>query len=461
MVKHSLPAVDRFFNRERFGKPQLLAGALLLVFLAQCVWLVSHSLGTGSMDLREWYRINAGLHRWQGTVDTPDPHSVFSPTPPPRIRDNDGFDPDHSALWYLIASAPLLVWPGHFQSESLVYWGWLAHAPYLMFGLLLGASLWYVARRLYGNEGGFVALTLYCFSPGIIRATAVWSAEPEIGAVWGAFGAIFTGIAVAHTLYAPREVVLWNWRRIVLLGISLALAVGSQFSLIVTVPLAFAFMLYLAPTRRGAALVIGLAACAVAFAVLFAAYFFQPAEFWHALRHASWLGITWQTFGMAGAYRELLLQLGQNCPAMLLALPVALVTYAIWPRTRYFGNTAPLIVAALCLVLGFVTPHYQGLGFQLVALPFLFVFVAGISADLFESKQRSLAMACVVGLLAAYAIWSVSELARIGKRPPTASNHLRNNCLETTWLGSWEFSQGYSDHPPARTVANEMPAAAI
>ena len=456
---------------QRFGKPQLLAGIMLLLFLAQCVWLVSHSLGFGAMDLREWYRINAGLRRWHGAIQsTADPHSDISPAPPPRIRDNDGFDPDHCALWYLIASAPLLVWPGQFQSESLVYWGWLARAPYLLFGLLLGASLWYVARRLYGNEGGFVALTLYCFSPGIIRATAVWAAEPEIGAVWGAFGAIFTGIAVAHTLYAPREVVLWNWRRIGLLGISLALAVGSQFSLIVMVPLALAFMLYLAPTRRGAVVVIWSAACAIAVTILFAAYFFQPSAFWQALHHAAWLGITWQTFGMAGAYREMVLQLGQNCPALLLALPVALVVYAIWSRTRYFGNSAPLLIAILCLVLGFVTPHYQGLGFQLVALPFLFVFVAGISADLFESKQRSLAMACVVGLLAAYAVWSVSELARVARQVPAghpvayrrpSPNRLRSSCLEMPLPASRKLSKGYWDYLPHRSIQNEKLLAAI
>src|SRR5215475_3991433 len=256
--------MERFFSRERIGKPQWIAGVLLLVFLAQCVWLVSHSLRSGTMDLREWYRIDTGLRRWEvSTHALSDPYSAV--VPPPRIRDNEGFDPDHSALWYLIASAPLLVWPGRFQSESLAYWGWLARAPYLLFGVLLGASVWYVARRLYGNAGGFVALTLYCFSPGIIRATAVWSAEPEIGAVWGAFGAVFTGIAVAHTLYAPREVILWNWRRILLLGISFTLAVGSQFSLLVLVPVALAFMLYLAPTRRGAVVIICLASSGLAF----------------------------------------------------------------------------------------------------------------------------------------------------------------------------------------------------
>ena len=100
----------------------------------------------------------------------------------------------------------------------------------------------------------------------MIQASAVWHTEPEILAAWGSFGAIFTAIAVAHTLYAPREVVLWNWRRIVLLGVSLAIAVGSQFSMIVVVPLALAFLLYLAPIRRGAALTIWTAACLVALA---------------------------------------------------------------------------------------------------------------------------------------------------------------------------------------------------
>lgn len=397
------------------GRPQWIAGTLLLIFLAQCAWLISRSLRGGEMDLREWYRLDTGLRRWHRPptpVAANDPHSAFGPGPPPRIRDNDGFDPDHSDLWYLISSAPLLVWPGRFQSDSLAYWGWFARVPHLAFGLLLGASLWYVARRLYGNEGGFIALTLYCFSPGIIRAASLWLAEPETGAAWGAFGTIFTGIAVAHTLYAPREVVLWNWRRILLLGISIALAVGSQFSLAILAPVALAFMLYLAPTRRGAAVTIWSASCLVALFIVLAAYFFRLGAFWQGLRHAIWFGITPQTFTMAGAYRELFAVLGQNSPALILALPVALVTYLAWPRARYFGNTAPLLVSILCLVLGFSSPHYQGLGFQLVVVPFLFVFVAGICADLLETKQRAVVMACVSGLLLAYSTWSLVELTR-------------------------------------------------
>src|SRR3954470_21103018 len=162
------------------------------------------------------------------------------------------------------------MWPHDLDWDTAAYWRWLPQIPFLACGLFLGASLWYVARRLCGNAGGFVALTFYCFSPSLLQATAAWHTEPEIVATWGAFGTIFTSIAVAHTLYAPREVVLWNWRRIVLLGVSLTLAVGSQFGLAIVIPVLLGFMLYLAPDRKRAAVVILASACLIALLLLFA-----------------------------------------------------------------------------------------------------------------------------------------------------------------------------------------------
>jgi hypothetical protein len=400
---------------KRIGKPQFIAAGLLLIFLAQCTWLVGHSLRGGQLELRERYRIDTGF-RLMGAKpltasEATDPRGDAGPAAPDRIREHEDIDPDHSALWYLIAAAPLRLWTGALTSESLSMWAWLARAPYLFFGVMLGASLWYVARRLYGNAGGFIALTLYCFSPGIIRTTAGWFAEPEIGAAWGAFGAIFTGIAVAHTLYAPREVVLWNWRRILLLGVSIALAVGSQYSLFVLVLLAFGFMLYLAPTRRGAALLIWVAACVIALVLVFASYGFRVPAFGEALRHAEWLGLTGQALGSSGSLRRVLTQLGIGSPAIVMMLPIALLVYAAWPRARYFGNTAPLLVATICLFLSWASPHYPGLGYQLVAVPFVFVFVAGVFADLLETRQRVLVLASVFGLLSAYALLSLMRLA--------------------------------------------------
>lgn len=408
--------MNAFFTRERFGKPQILAALLLLVFLGQCLWLASCAMRDARADPADLSRIARGLNFWRGGsagVASANPQELSSKST--LVFQTTGeADPHHSRLYYLIASAPLLLWPGPFWENSRLYWFWLARVPYLCFGVLLGASLWYVARRLYGNAGGYVALTLYCFAPGMIRSSALWLAHPEVGAVWGAFGAVFTAIAVAHTLYAPREVVLWNWRRIVLLGISLLLAIGSQFSLVILMPVVLSFLLYLAPTRRGAAIVIWAAACAIAFLLLLASYFFHVQAFWHAMAHACFFGETWQALAMTGAYQQLLEQLGQICPALVIAFPAALIAYFAWSRTRYFGNTAPLLMAVLLLFVGLATPHYPGLGSRLVAVPFLILFISGLVADLLESRQRFLVLACVSGLLAAYAIFGLMELARVG-----------------------------------------------
>jgi hypothetical protein len=419
MVKHSPVSMVQFFTRERFGRPQVLAACLLFAFLAQCVWLVEKGVHPGTVDPAEIYRLQRGTSYWKhqevekADADLqPQAHSPADEPAEPGIE-NDEYDANHSPLWYLIAAAPLVLSPAVLHPKNAHELHRLAAVPYLVFGVLLGASLWYVSRRLFGNAGGYIALALYCFSPGVLRATAVWSAEPEVGAAWGVFGAVFTAIAVAHTLYAPREVVLWNWRRIALLGLSLTLAVGSQFSLIVVVPVALAFMLYLAPTRRMAALVIWLVACGIGVLLSYASYFFRARIFWQGILHASFSGISWKAYAMPEAYHQMLAQLGQSSPALVVALPVALITYFSWPRARYFGNTAPLLVAVLFLVLGLGTPHYPGLGFQFMAIPFLFVFVAGIAADLLETRHHQIALAAILGLLMASAAWNLWELARV------------------------------------------------
>ena len=168
-----------FFTRERFGRPQVLAGLLLLVFLGQCAWLVHRS---ASLTPQEKARITEGFQRWN-EKGNPQSSSESLESDNPRETMERG-DPNHSQLWYLIAASSLLLWPEQMRLHSDHSIVWLARAPYMLFGVLLGASLWYVSRRLYGNAGGYVALGLYCFSPAIIRSSAVWFAEPEVGATW-------------------------------------------------------------------------------------------------------------------------------------------------------------------------------------------------------------------------------------------------------------------------------------
>jgi hypothetical protein len=405
-----------FFTRQRFGRPQFLAGALLLLFLAQAIWLVHselHTFESSGLSASEQVRIAAGWRQIHGGPIAGAPYPDAAGALPMEVsQDNSGFDTEHSPLISLVTAAPLLAWPHRLLAAS-THWRWLPRIPFLAFGVFLGASLWYVARRLCGNTGGFLALTLYCFSPAVLQATAVWHAEPEILAAWGSFGSIFTAIAVAHTLYAPREVILWNWRRIILLGISLAISLGSQFSMIVVVPLALAFLLYLAPIRRGAAFIIWFTSCLVAVAILFSTYFFHAHTFLEAMHHASFWGATWRGFTVPAVYGQVARQLLRACPAFALFIPFAVVAYAAWPRTRYFGNTAPLLVATLFILLGIAHPHVAGAGFLLASVPFLFIFVSGVLADLMETSFRALITAGVWALVGAYILWSLLALTQI------------------------------------------------
>jgi len=410
--------MTRFFTRERFGRPQFLAGALLLAFLAQGIWLVHSEFGVGleNVSASEQVRMAAGWAQLHGHGIAGAPYAG-SHTLPLEILNDNGFDTQHSPLLSLVTAAPLLAWPQRLiNPESTPYWRWLPRLPFLAFGVLLGASLWYVARRLCGNSGGFLALTLYCFSPSMIQASAVWHTEPEILSAWGSFGAIFTAIAVAHTLYAPREVVLWNWRRIVLLGVSIAIAIGSQFSMIVVVPVALAFLLYLAPIRRGAALAIWVAACLFGVTLLFATYFFHPHAFSAGMRHASFLGTTFRSFTVPAVYRQVAIETLRACPAFVLLLPVAITTYIAWPRTRYFGNTAPALVALLFTGLGMAHPDEAGGGFLFASIPFVLIFVSGVLADLMETRSRLLVTSSVMGLVGADILWTLTKLAEVSRR---------------------------------------------
>jgi hypothetical protein len=409
MVKQSVSPMRNFLGIQRYGRPQFFAALLLLAFVAECLWLVGH-MPASAISADEFARVQEGLKQWHGRgiagIQGPAQESAHAEW----MRGRHPYDSDHSPLWYLIESAPVFISGVTANSAA---WIWLTRMPYVLFGILLGASVWYVSRRLYGNAGGYIALALYCFSPAVILASTLWFAEPNIAGAWGTFGAVFTAIAVSHTLYAPREVVLWNWRRILLLGVSLGLAAGSHFALIIIVPLLLLFMLYLAPERKLAAIAILAAAFGIAIFLLFASYFFHPGLFLQGLRHAKVLIVSGRALAMSGAYRQMIKEVAASGPVLVLLAPVALIIFFLWPRSRYFGNTAPLLMALLFLGLRVAAPHDPESIFSLAGVVFLFVFIAGIAADLLESKSKELVTAVLAGLLSANAIWNLIVLTGI------------------------------------------------
>ena len=413
--------IHRILHIEAIGRPQWIAGGLLLVYLLQCAWLIRAQTLHGFLPESDHALcIYSGLAQWKGgaIAGTPEALRAEAVTGLPsagragHLRVRDGYEVDRSPYYYLVAAAPVLVQPPTVAVDSTRGQIWES-APYLFFGVMLGASLWYVSRRLYGNVGGYIALTLYCFSPGVILATAGTQNFGEMSGVWGAFGIVFTGIAVAHTLYAPREVVLWNWRRILLLGLSVALAVGTQFSLVVVAGVVLPIMLWVAPVRARAVVAIWAAAIAVGAVLLGAAYFFRLGLFWEAMRRARWIDVEPHAFGMMASYSQALKTLAAHCPALMLALPAALIAYLGWKRARYFGNTAPLLMSTLLFVLAVASPDFAGQGFHLAMLVFLFVFVAGVFADLVETRQGIFVTAGVASLLAAAGLWNVAQLLRL------------------------------------------------
>ncbi len=375
------------------GIPQVAAALLLLVFLAQCIWVIAVVPIT---SLESSY-IEDGLIQLDNM--------------------STAGSPERSPLVPLLGAIPVKLFAGSITFEQLSRYRFLIRLPFLFCGLMLGASLWYVARRLYGNFGGFIALALYSFSPLIVARSS--QLQEDIVAAWGAFGLIFTAIAVAHTLYAPREVILWNWRRILLLGVSIALCVGAQFPMWIVLVPALAFLLWVGHVRPGAALVIFATACAIAAVLLLSFYGFHVAAFAHSLREAQWFQFVPGQLELLRNYRllgEFFLQAGLG-PLVLIA--GSLVTFFVWDRTRFFGTAAPLITAGALIVAALGTEHYSGLLFLFVALPFLILFVSGVAVDLLESRYGIFANALVVGALIANAtldVYTLLELRHLGVR---------------------------------------------
>jgi hypothetical protein len=387
------------FSPERFGRPQVYAILLLLAFFAQTVWIVA------AQPLRptELAYIEAGVEEIK--FHEPPPTSILSP------------------IVSLVSAAPVLVFEPPFESaaehEAL---RWPARLPFVVLGLLLGGSIWYVARRLYGNLGGYIALTLYCFS-----AFTGYSARVSgfvVGA-FGIFGVIFVAIAVSHTLYAfspdtegrPWAQVLelrHRWRRILLLAAALVLSSAAGFAAVVAVALALAFMLYLAPGRRIAATTILILSCAIAFLVLLPLTLFHPRAIATALAPPAGVAYYVHYFGAQLAfYFRGLLHLARD-PGLLLLSLASLAAYIAWRRSRYFGNTAPLLVLIALWFVGVLqfAPDLLSYGaFPLRGLSFLFVFIAGLCADMLETRHRLLVAAVLTGLLASHAVLNLLTLS--------------------------------------------------
>jgi hypothetical protein len=267
-------------------------------------------------------------------------------------------------------------WEARHELFSVKY---LLHLPFVLFAMWLGAGLWWVARRLFGNEGAFFALGLYCCCPAVVQYAVV--PNNEVLAMWGLYGLVYTAIGVAHAMQGPRR----KWRpRIMLLTAALGLTAAAHL-LAATIGFvaAMVLMMYLAERRRSYVMQILIFSALGALLMVFAFYAFRPAPFSYVFTG----GAARLWFSQDGP-RSFLTNL-LNGPIVVATL-VALSLYAGVRRCRYFGNTTPLVMVLLLFPLmttqAFTAPW-------LWALPFLFTFVGGVFADALETRHRRLFLA--------------------------------------------------------------------
>jgi hypothetical protein len=402
--------------RIHIGRPQRLAALLLLAFLAQCLWVVGHQqLSTSDYRFarcgREmWERPSplAGYFTTCGNLNGDGTFAYRAAGLPLTIERLTLLAADHfrapANRLYPGDSLNGSTWESRHQLAFVVY---LIHLPFVLFALWLGGGLWWVTRRLFGNEGGFLALGLYCFCPAVVRMAV--APNNDLLAMWGLYGLIYTAIGVAHAMQGPRR----RWRpRIALLTIAIGFtATAHLLAAIFGFLAALLFMLYLAERRRGYVFQILLISAICALAIVFAFYGFRPAAFSYVFTG----GAARFWFSLAGV-RSFVVDRGfagslANLP-ILTAFAVSALLYCCVRRSRYFGNTTPLLVVlALAPLITTQTVSAPWLW----ALPFFFTFIGGVFADALETHYRKLFLLLTGAVLAAQAMACLAALPLIAR----------------------------------------------
>lgn len=164
--------------------------------------------------------------------------------------------------------------------------------------------------------------------------------------------------------------------------------------------LGLVLMLWVAEGRRSQVFPIVLTASAGALLFVFACYGFSPDAFSYLFRSAA--GFLGLSLDPARRFFSTLSNAG-----ITIAAASALLLYCGVRRSRYFGNTAPLLCALPLLCLSMTGAPGSP---WLWALPFLLTFVGGVFADAFESPRGRLALAAAGAVVALQAIFCVLSL---------------------------------------------------
>lgn len=395
-------------RRFHFNRPQQIAAVLLALFLAQGLWLTSRQ----TLSDRDYQYARCGREMWE----QPSPLAGYYTTCG-NIHDGilayraaglpltlnilverglDHFRQPEDRVVQVGGASAISTWEMRHQLPHILL---LLRLPFLLAGCVLGGALWWVTRRLFGNFGGYTALALFCFSPAIVKASI--TPGPDILAALGVFAGVYTCIGVAHAMQGPRR----RWRpRIILLILAFGLAAASHIAALPVVAImGLLAMLWVGEGRRSQMLPVVLIAVGGALLLLFASYGFSPDAFSYVFRSAA--GFMAVTLDPA---RHFFKSLGNA--GITIAAAASAVVYLFERRSRYFGNTIPLLCAVVLLLL--ITTQVPSSPW-LWAQPFLLTFIGGVFADAYEGAHPRLALAAggaVVVLQAVFCLLSLPGL---------------------------------------------------
>ena len=182
----------------------------------------------------------------------------------------------------------------------------------------------------------------------------------------------------------------------VLLALLFGLAAASHIAALpVTALLGLVLMLWVAEGHRSQALPVVLMATAGALVLLFVCYGFSADAFSYVFRSSA--GFLWLSMDPARRFFSTLGNAG-----ITVAAGAGLALYLGLRRSRYFGNTTPLI----CFLVMTGAPGTPWLW----SLPFLLTFVGGVFADAYESPRGRLALAAGASIVLLQAVFCLLSL---------------------------------------------------
>jgi hypothetical protein len=199
-------------------------------------------------------------------------------------------------------------------------------------------------------------------------------------------------------MQGPRR----KWRpRIILLTVLFGIAAAAHIAALpVAALLGLVLMMWIAEGRRSQILPVVLLASGGALLVVFACYGFSPDAFSYVFRSAS----GFLSFSLIPAQR--FFSTVSNAGVLIAGVASALLYLGV-RRSRYFGNTAPLL--CFLVLVGLVTTSVQSSPW-LWSLPFLLTFVGGVFADGFESQRGKVFLVAAASLVAVQIILCIMSL---------------------------------------------------